>query len=124
VSRLAFPFAPAASGRSAAVDYGSDAHVRQMLELLIMTLIGERVMRPDLGSPVRQMLFAGGEGPAAIALAATLQATITQHLGHVLTLHALEVDFDEGAAALDILVGYEVLATLSTERLELRAGVA
>src|SRR5262245_33343500 len=52
MSRLAFPFGPAASGRSAAVVYGSDAHVRQMLELLIFTMAGERVMRPDLGSPV------------------------------------------------------------------------
>ena len=124
MTRLAFPFAAAANGRSASVDYGSDAHVRQMLELLILTLVGERVMRPDLGSPVRQMLFGAGEGPVAIALAATLQATITQYLGHVLALHELDVDYDEGAAALNIVVGYEVLATLSQDRLELRAGVA
>ncbi|HEX8655343.1 MAG TPA: GPW/gp25 family protein [Allosphingosinicella sp.] len=124
MSRLAFPFVPAANGRSAVVDYGSDAHVRQMLELLILTLVGERVMRPDLGSPVRQMLFGAGEGPVAIALAATLQATITQHLGHVLTLHELDVAYDEGAAALDIVVGYEVLASLSQDTLQLRAGVA
>ena len=123
MTRLAFPFAAAANGRSAAVDYGSDAHVRQMLELLILTLVGERVMRPDLGSPVRQMLFGAGEGPVAIALAATLQATITQYLGHVLTLHALDVDYDEGAAALNIVVAYEVLASLSQDQLPLRVGI-
>jgi len=80
-------------------------------------------MRPDLGSPVRQMLFGAGEGPVAIALAATLQATITQHLGHVLTLHELDVEYDEGSAALNIVVAYEVLATLSRDQLQLRAGI-
>lgn len=124
MTRLAFPFAPAASGRSETVVYGSDAHVRQMLELLIMTLIGERVMRPDLGSPVRQMLFGAGEGAVAIALSATLQATISQYLGHVLTLHDLSVDFDDSDAALEIAVSYEVLATLAQDQLIVRAAPA
>ena len=110
MTRLAFPFGAAASGRSAAVAYGSDAHVRQMLELLIFTLPGERVMRPDLGSPVTQMVFAPGNGPVAIALQAALQATIAQWLGHLLEVHDLSVSFDEGQGALEVAVTYEVLA--------------
>ena len=63
MTRLAFPYRPASSGRSATVTYGSDAHVHQMLELLIFTMAGERVMRPDLGSPVNNMVFgAAGMG--------------------------------------------------------------
>lgn len=111
MTRLAFPFAPAASGRSTTVLYSDDAHVRQMLELLILTMTGERVMRPDLGSPVRQMLFGAGNGPVAIALQATLQATINQWLGQVLDLYDLQVEFSESDAALEILVTYEVRAT-------------
>jgi phage baseplate assembly protein W len=124
MTRLAFPFAPSASGRSESVAYGSDAHVRQMLELLILTMTGERVMRPDLGSPVRQMLFGPGDGPVAIALAATLQATINQYLGHVLTLRDLDVVFDESSALLDIVVSYEVLETLTQDQVTVRTGVA
>ena len=124
MSRLAFPFGPAGDGRSATVRYGSDAHVRQMLELLILTMVGERVMRPDFGSPVRQMLFGAGEGPVAIGLAATLEATITQWLGHVLDLHELEVDFAEGEAVLEIKVSYSVLATGAADQLTVSAGVA
>ena len=63
-------------------------------------LVGGAGDAADLGSPVRQMLVRAGEGPVAIALAATLQATITQYLGHVLALHELDVDYDEGTAAL------------------------
>lgn len=117
MSRLAFPFGPAASGRSATVAYGSDAHVRQMLELLIFTMIGERVMRPDFGSSVKQMVFGAGNGPVAIALEATLQATIAQWLGHVLELHDLSVAFDDNEAALEIDVTYEVLTSKTAGRL-------
>lgn len=124
MTRLAFPFVPAPSGRSATVEYGSDAHVRQMLELLILTMVGERVMRPDLGSGVRQMVFGAGEGPVALALAATLQATITQHLGHLLSLIDLQVEYLDAEAALDILVSYEVLASRSRAQLTLQAGAA
>ncbi len=124
MSRLAFPFAPGANGRSETVAYGSDAHVRQMLELLILTMVGERVMRPDFGSPVRQMLFGAGQGPVAIALAATLQATITQRLGHVLELEDLTVEFDDAEAVLDIVVSYVVLASRASDQLSVRAGIA
>jgi phage baseplate assembly protein W len=120
MTRLAFPYGVAASGRSATVTYGSDANVRQMLELLIFTLAGERVMRPDLGSPVTQLVFAAGNGPAAIALQATLQATITQWLGHVLELRDLSVTFNEGDAALEIIVSYETLLTKSADVLAVR----
>jgi phage baseplate assembly protein W len=110
----------AASGRTATVTYASDAQVRQMLELLIFTLAGERVMRPELGSPVTQLVFGAGNGPAAIALQATLEATITQWLGHVLELHGLAVTFDEGDAALQIVVTYETLRTKTPDVLTLR----
>jgi phage baseplate assembly protein W len=117
MSRLAFPFTAAPSGRSASVAYGSDAHVRQMLELLIFTMAGERVMQPDLGSPVQQMVFAAGNGPVAIGLQATLQAAITQWLGHVLALQDLSVNFAESDAALEITCTYEVLASKTVGRL-------
>ena len=120
MTRLAFPYDIAPSGRTATVAYGSDAHVRQMLELLIFTLAGERVMRPDLGSPVNQLVFAAGNGPAAIALQATLQATITQWLGHLLELHDLSVSFYEGDAALGIVVDYETLLTKNADLLTVR----
>jgi phage baseplate assembly protein W len=120
MTRLAFPFRPAPSGRSASVVYGDDAHVRQMLELLIFTITGERVMRPDLGSPVLQMVFAAGAGPVAVALEATLQAAIAQWLGHVLELNDLSVTFDENDAALAVSVTYETRATKTGGRLTVR----
>lgn len=120
MSRLAFPFGPTPLGRSAVVDYGSDAHVRQLLELLVFTVPGERVMRPDLGSPVRQMIFGPLGGPASQALEAALHATIQQWLGHVLTLVELTVAVLDEDAALEVAITYEVVRTRSTGQLRFR----
>ncbi|OLL27491.1 hypothetical protein BTH42_32115 [Burkholderia sp. SRS-W-2-2016] len=120
MSRLAFPFAVAASGRSATAEYASDEHVRQLLELLILTLCRERVMRPDLGSPVVQMVFSAGNGPVAVALPATLQAAITQWLGDLLEVRDLSVSFDEATAVLAIDLEYETLASRAPGRSTLR----
>lgn len=117
MTRLAFPFTLAATGRTATVEEASDDHVKQMLKLLIMTAIGERVMRPDYGSPVRQMVFEAGNGAVGFALQATLQATISQSLGHLIALDTLEVAFDDGAARLDVEVGYRVRASLTDDTL-------
>jgi uncharacterized protein len=118
MTRLAFPFGINALGQGAGVPYSSDAHVRQMLELLVFTMPDERIMRPDLGSPVRQMVHAGSGGPVAIALEAALQSAIQQWLGSVLTLLDLRVTADE--AVLDIAITYEVKASRTTGDLVLR----
>jgi len=119
MSRLAFPYALAPTGRTAVVEEGSDAHVKQMLELLIMTAVGERVMRPEFGSPVRQMVFEAGNGTVGFALQATLQATIRQSLGHLVDLDTLDVAFDEGTAELTIEVAYRVRSSLTDDRLSI-----
>jgi phage baseplate assembly protein W len=120
MTRLAFPFGVNALGQGAGVAYGSDAHVRHMLELLIFTMPDERVMRPDLGSPVRQMVHAGSGGPVAIALEAALQSSIQQWLGSVMTLLDLRVSADGPEGVLDISITYEVKASRMTGDLPLR----
>lgn len=120
--RLAFPCSATPLGQTRAWPYGSPEHVRDCLELLIMTGPGERVMRPTFGSPVREMLFAAGNGPAAIALEAGLEAAVMQELGHLLTCRELRVDFDEAAAVLQIELTYEVKATGQVVNLSLSKG--
>lgn len=124
MTRLAFPFGPAASGRTATVVYGDGDQVRQMLELLVFTMASERPMNPSLGSPIRQMVFTAGAGPAAIALQAALQAAIGQWLGHVLELQDLAVTFSEVDAKLEVDILYEVRATRSGDRLTVTKALA
>jgi hypothetical protein len=120
VTHLAFPYGFDAEGRSARVAYGSDEHLKDMLELLILTLLGERVMRPELGSPVLQLVFAGGEGPKALALKSSLEAAISQWLGHVLRLDSLTASFLEADAVLEIVVHYKSRQTGQSGELALK----
>ncbi len=119
MSRLAFPFRPGNDGRSLAVTPGSAAHVRQMLEQLILTIPGERVMRNDFGSPAQQMLFGAGNGPAGFALEAALAASISQQLGRWLALEGLASHFDEDRGVLIITVDYRLANDGSSNQLTL-----
>lgn len=67
---LAFPFTPDARGRSAVV--GRERHIREMIEQVLFTAPGERVMRPEFGCGVKELLFQ----PASDALAAATQQMI------------------------------------------------
>lgn len=53
-----FPILPDASGALGYVV--GDANVEQSLRLLLLTELGQRVMRPDFGSKVARMVFAPG----------------------------------------------------------------
>lgn len=123
MSRLAFPFTVTGLGRSAAVAYGTDEHVRQMLELLVLTVPGERVMRPELGSPARQLVFGAQDGPAAAALGAALQSAIQQWLGDVLTLLDVAVEAVDGSGVLEIVVSYEVRSTGTEDEVRVRKDI-
>ena len=124
MTRLAFPYGFDAEGRSATVDYGGDEHLRDLLELLILTLVGERVMRPDLGSPALQMVFGHGEGATALALKATLEAAISQWLGHVLKLRSLTARYIENEGSLQIVVEYGSRRTGIMSEAVINAGAA
>lgn len=53
-----FPILPDESGRLAYAE--GDAHVEQSLRVLLLTRLGERVMRPAFGSDAPRLVFAPG----------------------------------------------------------------
>ena len=95
-----FPFSFDARGRTAECD--DAAHVRDMLEELLFTNPGERVNRPEFGSGVMQLVFAGNSPELAAALQFTLRAAIQQWLGDVLDLQGLEVASDDAELRIGI----------------------
>lgn len=91
---LDLPFRIGADGRTQASP--DDAkHVRDMIELVLFTQTGERVMRPDFGTGLLAYVF----GPNSPEIAATLQATIhgalARWLGDVIDLRAVDVESDD-----------------------------
>lgn len=101
----AFPFRFDARGRTAVAD--DAAHVRGLIEQLLFTAPGERVMRPTLGSGLQQLVFAPASTAVAATLRATTQAALQQWLGDRIAVDAVEAVADE--ATLRVEVRYRLL---------------
>ena len=55
MGELDFPFSFDRLGRTAATDRGD--HIRDLIEEVLLTAPGERVMRPDFGTGLRALVF-------------------------------------------------------------------
>jgi phage baseplate assembly protein W len=96
-------------GRGRTATTGDDDHLRDLIEQVLFTAPGERVMRPDFGSGLLALVFEPG-GPELVATTEHLvQGALQQELGHLIAAEAVEVTQDEGA--LTVAVSYVVLST-------------
>ena len=102
-----FPWALDGRGRTAAVD--EDGHVRDLIEQVLFTAPGERVMRPGFGSGVLAMLFEPG-GPEVAATAQYLvQGALERELSSVIVLESVAVEAIDSAIV--VTVRYVVRTT-------------
>jgi uncharacterized protein len=105
MNHLDFPYHLDALGRTAST--GEADHVRDLIEQVLLTTPGERVMRPEFGAGLLAMVFE----PNAVALAATrqfvVQSALQQHLGHLIAVQAVEVVAED--ATLQVSVRYRLL---------------
>ena len=108
-----FPYHFDGRGRTAVTDTAD--HIRDLIEQVLFTAPGERVMRPDLGAGLLAIVFE----PNSTALAATtqmlVQGGLQQFLGNLITVQAVEVTQDDGTFS--VSVRYVVLAD-GTQRLD------
>lgn len=104
---LDFPWALDGRGRTAAVDH--DGHVRDLIEEVLFTTPGERVMRPDFGSGVLAMVFEPGGPEAAAAAQYLVQGSLERELADVILLESVDVEALD--AAVVVTVRYVVRRT-------------
>jgi phage baseplate assembly protein W len=100
---LAFPLRLDAAGRTAGAD--PDAHLRDLIELVLLTEPGERVMRPDFGCGLRAMVFAPLGDVLATTTQALVQAQLHTWLDDVIVLDQVEVGSDADGS-LTVTVAY------------------
>ena len=102
-------FAYHVDGRGRTAVAAGDEHVRDLIEQVLFTAPGERVMRPDFGSGLLGLVFEPG-GPELVATTQHLvQGALQQWLGRLIAVESVEVAQDEGA--LSVTVAYVVLQT-------------
>ena len=116
MAHIAFPWRFDGLGRTATSTL--DAHVREMIELLLFTDPGERVNRPDVGSGVRSLVFGPASAEVATALQFVIQAGLERELADVLRIDALHVTSVDATVTIELT--YTVLETGEprTERFE------
>ena len=90
---LSFPFRLTPEG---AVDTVDEAlHLRQRLEQILFTSPGERVMLPEFGCGVRDLVFAGNNEVLAAATEFTVARALQAHMGDRVMIHAVDVRPEE-----------------------------
>ena len=109
---IAFPLQIDRVGRTATAS--DDDHVRQMIEQLLFTRLGERVMQPNLGCSLLQLVFEPNSPEIAAVIQMTVQASLQQWLGDVIRVDSVTVSAAD--AVLTITVAYVVLATGSAQQ--------
>ena len=101
-----YPYHFDGSGRTAATDEGD--HLRDLIEQVLLTSPGERVMRPDFGAGLLALVFE----PNSTTLAATtqflVQSGLQRHLSGLIAVDAVNVENID--ATLQVTVRYTVLA--------------
>lgn len=111
-----FPYTVDGRGRTASAD--RDGHVRDLVEQLLFTSPGERVMRPDFGAGLMQLVFEPGGPEVAATTQYVVQSALERHLGDVLT--AEQVGVEASGSALVVTVSYTVLRTRTRETASFR----
>jgi uncharacterized protein len=86
---IAFPFRIDRRGRTAAPAY--EEHVRDLIEQLLFTGPGERVMRPAFGCGLLDLAFAPTSPELAGALELSVRAALQRWLGELVEVAALEI---------------------------------
>jgi phage baseplate assembly protein W len=109
---IAFPLQIDRAGRTATAS--ADDHVRQMIEQLLFTRLGERVMQPTLGCSLLQLVFEPDSPEIAAVVQLTVQASLQQWLGDVIRVDSVTISAAD--AVLTITVAYVVLATGSAQQ--------
>jgi len=94
-------------GRTA--ETGEDDHIRDMIEHILLTAPGERVMRPDFGSGLLTMTFEPNSPEVASALTLTLQAALQRWLGDLIEVRRLDVTAVD--STFGVVIEYAVLRT-------------
>lgn len=101
-----FPIFPDATGSLGFVE--GDANVEQSLRILLLTQLGERVMRPDFGTATARLVFA----PGSLHFLSLLETTVREAVRDFeprIDLEAVDAEADpEDETHVTVAVSYRV----------------
>ncbi|MCX5260751.1 GPW/gp25 family protein [Streptomyces canus] len=118
-SDLAFPFHADRRGRTAHATHLE--HVRDLIEQLLFTSPGERVMRPDFGCGLLDLVFAPNSPELVSTLELSVQASLQRWLGDLVEVVALDIEGDENVVRVHLSYVVRATGTVRDDLFEGRA---
>lgn len=103
---LDYPYRFDGRGRTATT--GTADHIRDLIEQVLFTSPGERVMRPDFGAGLLTLVFEPNSATLAATTKFLAQGALQQHLANLIAV--ISVDVEHVDAALEVTIKYTVLA--------------
>jgi len=107
---LDFPYRFSGLGRTATTD--RDDHIRDLIQQVLFTAPGERVMRPDFGAGLLSLVFEPNSTTLAAATQMLVQSALQLNLSHLIAVHSVDVRNDDAALRVDVT--YSVLLDRTT----------
>ena len=109
MAHLDFPYHFDSRGRTAATDDAD--HIRDLIYQVLFTSPGERVMRPDFGSGLLQLVFAPNSDVLAATTQMLVQGALQQWLGELIVVEAVSVEAQD--STLRVTVQYVIRQSAS-----------
>ncbi len=106
MAEVDFPYHFDRHGRTASATAAD--HVRDLIEQVLFTSPGERVMRPDFGSGLLALVFEPNSTTLAATTRMLAQGALQQHLGHLIAVQAVDVGAVD--SVFQVTVRYSLLA--------------
>lgn len=106
-----FPYQFDGRGRTREANYS--AYIYGLIEQVLFTSPGERVMRPEFGSGLTQLVFSGNSPELAATTQMLVQSALQRWLGNLIIPEIVEVDAQD--STLRVTVQYIIRQTQSRE---------
>jgi hypothetical protein len=86
---LDYPFRIDGRGRTGTT--ASGPHLREMIEQVLFTDLGERVNRPDFGCGLKRLVFMPNSQPLAAATQVLVKSALQKWLGDLIQVESVDV---------------------------------
>jgi hypothetical protein len=97
---LDFPYHFSGLGRTATT--GRDDHIRDLIEQVLFTSPGERVMRPDFGAGLLDLIFEPNSATLAATTQMLIHSALQLNLSHLIAVLGVDVGNDDSALRIDV----------------------
>jgi len=95
-------------GRGRTATTGEADHIRDLIEQVLLTSPGERVMRPDFGAGLLNLVFEPNSATLAATTQFLVQTGLQQHMSNLIAVSGVTVENLD--STLQVTVRYIVLA--------------